>query len=140
MPMALLIPYTLLTSQGATWLVIPARFSVTFSAVRRANAEVRLHADQRRLAPTIRIKGKDSPETNHKLHLSRSDGPKETRSLPSSSSFSVGASRQIMLGGCLVLKRSFCASCKSRRSLVVSSNFCWTRKASATERNVTQVG
>lgn len=41
MPMALLIPYTLLTSQGATWLVIPAKFSVTFSAVIRAsNADI----------------------------------------------------------------------------------------------------
>lgn len=61
------------------------------------------------------------------------------RLLPSSNSFSVGASRQIMLGGCFVLKRSFCASCKSCNSLVVSSSFRWTRKASATYRHVTQV-
>lgn len=32
MPMALLIPHKLLTSQGATWPVISAKFSVTFSA------------------------------------------------------------------------------------------------------------
>lgn len=33
MPMAFLMPYTLLTSPGVTWLVSRARFPVTFSAV-----------------------------------------------------------------------------------------------------------
>ena len=56
------------------------------------------------------------------------------RLLPSSSSLAVGASRQIMLGGCLALRRSFCASCKSRRSFVVSSNFCWKCRASVTDQ------
>lgn len=31
-PMAFLIPYTLLTSHGATWQVSEAKFPVTFSA------------------------------------------------------------------------------------------------------------
>lgn len=50
--------------------------------------------------------------------------------LPSSISLTLGASKQIMLGGCLALRRSFCASCRSRRSFVVSSNFCWIFRAS----------
>lgn len=56
------------------------------------------------------------------------------RLLPSSISFEVGAIKQIMLGGCLALRRSFCASCKSRSSFVVSSNFCWKCRASVTDR------
>lgn len=61
-------------------------------------------------------------------------GPCTERLLPSSSSLAVGASKQIMLGGCLALRRSFCASCRSRRSFVVSSNFCWKCRASVTGR------
>lgn len=41
-----------------------------------------------------------------------------------------------MLGGCLTLKRSRCASCSSRRSFVVSSNFCWKCWASDAKKHM----
>lgn len=72
-----------------------------------------------------------------RLEWRNDGGPRTEGLLPSSSSLAVGASKQIMLGGCLALRRSFWASCKSRRSFVVSSSFCWKCRASVTERQHT---
>lgn len=195
MPMALLIPCTLLTSHGATWLVIPARFFITFSAVirmwkkkcniffnssiARCRLQLQIYHHSNRSKHQLPLKTiklfSVSKNQNHTIYntykniknlvsnileaklqntaqcawlalecfgaswVKNQRRLRPERLLPSSNSFSVGASRQIMLGGCLVLKRSFCASCKSCNSLVVSSSFRWTRKASVTYRNVTQV-
>lgn len=64
--------------------------------------------------------------------------PCTMRLLPSSSSLAVGASKQIMFGGCLALRRSLWTSCKLRRSFVVSSNFCWMFRASVWGKENTQ--
>lgn len=52
--------------------------------------------------------------------------------VPSCNSFTVGASRQIILGGCLALSLSLWASCRSLSKTVVSSSFFWNCSASET--------
>ncbi len=56
--------------------------------------------------------------------------------VPSCSSLAVGASRQMMFGGCLALSLSFWTFCSSLSNTVVSSSFCWKCSASNRERGI----